>query len=78
MNEQYTATLEMLMPMVVDKFIERNNSEPNETIEKIYASETYSLLEKEQTKMWHFSPVTLCGILEREFSGKPLEIPVEG
>ena len=38
---------------------EDENLSPLEALSKFYASETYRRLEREDTKYWHFGPVTL-------------------
>ncbi|MCD8304091.1 MAG: hypothetical protein LUC86_04615 [Prevotellaceae bacterium] len=37
-----------------------------EAIKRIYSSETYKLLEREDTKFWHWSPVDLYNNLRGE------------
>lgn len=36
-----------------------NNIEIDDAISQIYSSETYKLLEKEDTKLWHWGPADL-------------------
>lgn len=38
---------------------EDENISPLDALTKFYASETYRLLEREETKYWHLGPVTL-------------------
>jgi hypothetical protein len=77
-DNAHIGTLEMLVPTLVGEYERRTGAGPNEAVRTVYASKLYELLEKEETKLWHLSSVTLCDILERELRGEPLDIPVEG
>jgi len=74
-TREFTGILKLIIPKVIEEMIKRRNISQNEVIKLFYLSETYRLLEKENSKMWHFSPVALCDIFERELDGKELEIP---
>lgn len=43
-----------------------------------YQSETYALLEKEETKIWHYSPLTIYHIWKTERKTGKIELPEEG
>ena len=42
-----------------------------------YGSKVYSLLEQEDTKLWHFSPLTLFNMYVEEKKTGDFEIPEE-
>ena len=74
-SKEWTGTLKLITPKVVEEVMKSRNMTQNEAVKLFYLSETYSLLEKENSKMWHFSPIALCDIFERELDGKELAIP---
>ena len=49
-----------------------------EAVDKFYKSKLYDLYEKENTKLWHFSYVTIAGLLDQELDTGRIEFPVEG
>jgi hypothetical protein len=49
-----------------------------DALDAYYNSNFYSLYEKENTKLWHFSNVTLVNLLNQEIVTGNIEFPVEG
>ena len=47
-------------------------------LDLFYNSDFYRLYEQENTKLWHFSNVTLAGLLRQEVMTGHIEFPVEG
>jgi len=43
-----------------------------------YNSNFYRLYEREDTKLWHFSSITLIDLLNQEATTGHIEFPVEG
>jgi len=77
-KDRFSAMLSLLVPQIAKEYMERTGEEQEPAIIKIYSSKLYEMLEKEETKMWHFSPEMLCDILQDELEGKEIEIPIEG
>ena len=44
---------------------------------EFYESKVYALLEQEDTKLWHFSPLTLFNMYDEEKKTGNFEIPEE-
>ncbi|HAC31428.1 MAG: hypothetical protein IKS30_05975 [Treponema sp.] len=67
----------IMLPTIIQLISENLNIGVQEAIEQFYNSRVYALLEKEETKFWHYSPQLLCGLyLEEKQTGK-FEIPEE-
>ncbi|MCL2801457.1 MAG: hypothetical protein FWD28_06855 [Treponema sp.] len=65
---EFKATLQMLVPMVIQTIIEKKDISVINAIKLFYLSELYKKLEKEVTKLWHLSPLALFELLEIELN----------
>ena len=78
-EEKYSALLSMaIVPQVVDIIVREEHMSDVEVINVFYQSETYALLEKEETKIWHYSPLTIYHIWKTERKTGKIELPEEG
>ena len=78
-EEKYSALLSMaIVPQVVDIIVREEHMSDVEAINVFYQSETYALLEKEETKIWHYSPLMIYHIWKTERETGKLELPEEG
>ena len=78
-EEKYSALLSMaIVPQVVDIIVREEHMCDVEAINVFYQSETYALLEKEETKIWHYSPLTIYHIWKTERKTGKIELPEEG
>ena len=77
-KDRFSAVLSLLVPQMAQEYMKRTDEEQEAAIIKLYSSKLYEMLEKEETKMWHFSPEMLCDILQNELDGLEIEIPIEG
>ena len=78
-EEKYSALLSMaIVPQVVDIIVREEHMSDVEAINVFYQSETYALLEKEETKIWHYSPLTIYHIWKKERKTGKIELPEEG
>lgn len=70
-QEQFTAMMSYISNDLVAMISERNNIPPQDAIEILYSSKLYSLLENEDTKLWHYSTKMLYTMFsEEQKSGK--------
>jgi len=76
-NIEFKATLQMLIPMVIQVIIEKKNISVVDAIKLLYLSKLYNKLEKESTKLWHLSPLALYELLEIELQTGNLVFPTE-
>jgi hypothetical protein len=74
---QFKATLEMLVPLIINEIIKSGKAGEDEAFELLYSSFLYSKLEREATKLWHLSPVTLAGLLLEELETGTVTFPEE-
>jgi len=74
---EFKATLQMLIPMIIQIIIEKDKITPVEAIKSFYTSALYEKLETENTKLWHLSPLALYELLEMELKTGKLVFPEE-
>ena len=74
---QFKATLEMLIPLVIREIIKSRSISEQEAFELLYSSFLYSKLEKEDTKLWHLSQLTLANLLNEEIETGTIKFPEE-
>ena len=55
---------------VVAKIMELNNWTEDVALERFAQSKVYSYLEKEETKVWHYSSLMLAQLFNEERAGK--------
>ena len=75
---EFKATLQMLIPMVIQTIIDKKKISATEAIKMLYLSELYERLAIETSKVWHFSPLALYELLEMELTTGKLIFPTEG
>ncbi len=63
---KFEALLTLIVPQVVDLIVTNHRVDEISAIKSFYDSEVYSLLEQEDTKMWHLSPLTLFNMYDEE------------
>lgn len=67
MNAQFNAILSVaLIPQIIDLIVENEKIEDSVAIEQFYISKTYELLSIEETKIWHYSPLTIYHMWKSE------------
>ena len=67
MDKQFNTILSIaLIPQIVDLIITNYKISESLALEKFYSSKTYELLSKEDTKIWHYSPLTIYIMWESE------------
>lgn len=67
MDVKFNAILSVaIIPQVID-LIEKNEVlDENSALNNFYKSKTYEFLSDEETKMWHYSPLTIYSIWKSE------------
>ena len=63
---EFKATLQMLVPMVISEMSQKFGLSESEAIPALYSSSLYSRLEREETKLWHLSPLALSELWDEE------------
>jgi hypothetical protein len=76
-NIEFKATLQMLVPMIIQVIIEKKDLQVIPAVKLLYVSKLYEKLEIENTKLWHLSPLALYELLENELQTGKLIFPTE-
>lgn len=78
MDEKYYAILSIaLIPQTVDLIVKNEGLDDISAMTAFYASKTYEALAKEETKVWHFSPMTVYSMWKREKQTGEVVFPEE-
>lgn len=77
-EEKFSALIGLIVPQIVHLIVEKYSCDEISATQEFYNSEVYALLEKEDTKLWHFSPLTLFNMFIEEKETGEFYIPVEG
>lgn len=67
----------LIVPQVIQWIVEKSTMDEIKAAEAFYQSRVYSLLEEEETKMWHLSPLTLYHMFEEEHKTGEITFPEE-
>jgi hypothetical protein len=74
---EFKATLQMLVPMIIQTIMEKKELPVVDAIKLLYLSRLYIKLEIESTKLWHLSPLALYELLEMELETGNIIYPEE-
>lgn len=77
-DKSFTAVLSIIVPEIVHRISESYSCDEVAATEEFYASKVYALLEQEETKLWHFSPLTLFNMYDEERNTGNFSFPEEG
>ena len=76
-EEKFGAVMGILVPQVIVLISENYPYDEMTATDEFYNSEVYALLEQEDTKLWHFSPLTLFNMLDEEKKTGKFTFPEE-
>lgn len=76
-EKKFEALLTLIVPNVVNMITEKYSYDEITAYKEFYSSNVYSLLEQENTKLWHFSPFTLFNMFDEEKRTANFIIPEE-
>jgi len=76
--DNYLSFMALHSHSIVENLAQIRNIPKREALDLFYGSDLYRLYERENTKLWHFSSVTLADILNRELTDGCIEFPEEG
>lgn len=65
-EEKFSAIMGLIIPQVISLMIKEYGYDELEATSELYHSKLYALLEEEETKLWHFSPLTLFNMFDEE------------
>jgi len=65
-QKKFEAMLVLIIPKVISLILENYEWDEVTASRAFYESKVYSLLEQEDTKLWHLSPLTLFNMYDEE------------
>ena len=65
-QKKFEAMLVIIIPRIISLIVENYGIDEVTATKKFYESKVYSLLEEEETKLWHLSPLTLFNMYDEE------------
>jgi hypothetical protein len=74
-NNQFELVLQIISTGLVAKIIAETGMDEDSAMEKLYSSALYSSLEKEDTKVWHYSVPKLYELWNNETKTGRLTLP---
>ena len=78
MDEKFNSILSIaLIPQTVDLIVNNEGLDDISAMNEFYNSQTYEMLAKEETKMWHFSPMTVYSMWKHERETGEVAFPEE-
>ena len=76
-DEKFGAVMGILVPQVTRLITENYAYDEMTAANEFYSSNLYALLEQEDTKLWHFSPLTLFNMFDEEKKTGSFTFPEE-
>lgn len=76
-DKKFEAILTLIVPQTIQLICENYPVDELDASKEFYKSEVYSLLEQEDTKLWHFSPLTLFNMYDEEKKTGSFVLPEE-
>lgn len=76
-QKKFEAVLKLLIPQIIHLIAENGKIDEVTASRDFYNSKVYELLENEETKLWHFSPLTLFNMYEDETKTGDVIFPEE-
>jgi len=73
--KKFEAMLVLIVPQVVHLIAENYNTNEIDASRLFYESQVYEVLEQEDTKLWHLSPLTLFNMFDEEKKTGKLSFP---
>lgn len=78
MDEKFNALLSLaIVPQIIDLIVRNEGLDDISAITEFYSSKTYEVLSNEETKVWHYSPLTLYMMFKGEKETGELIFPEE-
>lgn len=78
MDEKFNSILSIaLIPQTVALIVENQGLDDIKALNEFYQSNVYELLSKEETKMWHYSPLTVYIMWKHEKDTGEIIFPEE-
>lgn len=76
-KEKFESMLILIVPAIIKLIVENYHIDEITASDMFYSSKTYEILEEEDTKLWHLSPLTIFNIFNEEHKTGNLVYPEE-
>lgn len=76
-QKKFEAMLILIVPKIIGLIVEKHSMDEVTASRRFYESKVYALLEEEDTKLWHFSPLTLFHMYDEEVKTGNITFPEE-
>ena len=76
-QKKFEAMLVLIVPKIIALIVQNQGIDEVSASRKFYESRVYSLLEEEDTKLWHLSPLTLFHMYDEEVNTGNITFPEE-
>ena len=73
--KKFEAMLTLIVPKVIGSITREYGLDEVTAAKAFYESKVYSLLEQEDTKLWHLSPLTLFNMFQEEQKSGNITFP---
>lgn len=73
-KDKFTVLMAVITADIISKIMEKYGYDENKAMELFYKSKLYSVLEREETKVWYYSSEMILELFDREMKGN-LEFP---
>ncbi len=78
MDKKFNSILSVaLIPQIVALIVDKEGLDDIEAMNEFYQSKVYDLLSKEETKIWHYSPMTIYMMWKHEKETNEVVFPEE-
>lgn len=74
-QKKFEAMLVLIVPKIIGLIVENLGIDEVTASRKFYESKIYSLLEEEDTKLWHLSPLMLFHMYDEEIKTGNITFP---
>jgi hypothetical protein len=76
-EDQFSALLAVIVPSIIEQIIKNSNVDEMDAIAGFYRSRLYQELSDEESKLWHYSPMTLYTMYQDELLTGSYRYPEE-
>ena len=76
-SQKMVSLLGLIVPQIIQQIVQNQSVDEITATRDFYNSKVYELLEREDTKMWHLSPMALYALYEEEMKTGRITIPEE-
>lgn len=76
-DKKFEAVLILIIPQIVQLLCTEFSLDEMTATKNFYESEVYELLEQEDTKLWHLSPLSLFHMYKEELENGQFTLPEE-